>query len=82
MNSSVVKEYFGIPSLKADGKNFVASCKHCIGVQISGNVSSSSNFIKHLKVGFLIFIQMEIPYLDLFVTTSPKFVTAKLLTLK
>lgn len=54
MNSSIVKEYFVKPTLKADGKNFIASCKHYPSAQIRGHISSSSNLIKHLKVDNLI----------------------------
>jgi len=53
MNSFVVQRYFVNPKLKSDKdgeKNFVAECKQCVGKKISGNVGSSTNFIKHLKV--------------------------------
>ena len=53
MNAAVVREYFSNSKLKSEKegeKNFSASCNHCPGRYISGSVSSSANFIKHLKV--------------------------------
>ena len=52
MNTFVVTKHFVNAKLKSDKpgeKNFAADCKHCVGRKISGNVSSSANFIKHLR---------------------------------
>jgi hypothetical protein len=53
MNSEIVQQHFTNAKLKSnkDGeKNFAASCKHCIGRTISGNIYASTNFVKHLRV--------------------------------
>jgi hypothetical protein len=53
MNSAVVQTHYTniqSKSTNVDEKNFVANCKHCVGKKISGNIGSSTNFIKHLKV--------------------------------
>ena len=52
MNSVIVKTCYNnlrMKSDKADEKNFVAECGTCKKA-ISGNVTSSYNFIKHMKV--------------------------------
>lgn len=53
MNSLVIKLCFSNVRLKtedAECKNFSATCKHCPNKRVSGNVSSSTNFLRHIKV--------------------------------
>lgn len=56
MNSLVVKTCYinaRMKSTKPDEKNCLAECCTCKKA-ISGNVTNSSNFIKHLKVGVVV----------------------------
>lgn len=43
-------KFFTVTAKKDDGK-IVAKCMTCFNKSISGTVQSTSNFIRHLKVG-------------------------------
>ena len=49
MNSKIIKECFTEVVFKDDEKNFTALCDTC-HKRISGNVTNSFNFLKHVKV--------------------------------
>ena len=53
MNSRIVKDCFvdaKPKSTKSDEKNFSAKCKFCANKRVSGNLTSSTNFLDHIKV--------------------------------
>lgn len=53
MNSFIVGACYNNSKLKsedANEKNFTARCNFCPNKRISGNVTSSSNFLFHIKV--------------------------------
>ena len=53
MNSLIVNMCFKDAKLKSnkpDEKNFSALCRYCVQKIVHGNISSSSNFLDHIKV--------------------------------
>ena len=52
MNSLVVRTCFTDNTLKDDKpgcKNFSARCRFCLNKRISGNITSTTNFLNHVK---------------------------------
>ena len=57
MKSLIVKQCFTDIKLKSSNiteKNFTAKCKICLNKRVSGNVSSSTNFLAHVKVCIIV----------------------------
>jgi len=52
MNTLLINMCFGDVKMKPDNRNFSASCRFCLNKSISGNMSSSSNFLNHIKVSY------------------------------
>ena len=53
MNSLIVQMCYDDVNLKSDKpneKNFSARCKYCLKKKVSGNITSSTNFLNHIKV--------------------------------
>lgn len=55
MDSLIINMCYNDPKVKENkpgckNKNFSAMCKYCTNKRVSGNVSSSTNFLNHIKV--------------------------------
>ena len=43
-----------------DCKNFSAKCRFCPTKRVAGNVNSTTNFLKHIKVSFCLTLDVEL----------------------
>lgn len=68
---AAVLQHFDIP----DGTlgSVTAACKHCKAM-ISGHVKTTSNFMKHLKVGYLCFVYKVFIHVGLMLPPVVKFI--------